>query len=230
MSPAGSGACNGQWGLRASTPACGTPPRRHAALPRPATARAPPAPQGAKLGNAAGAVALGVALRYGVPVPDGLDPHSWSLLAFFLTTVAGLVVEPVAAGAWALMCVACALAAHALTFEEAFAAADSQVLWLIVNAFFLAKVRGGGRPRPRPRTLRGRRAGAAAFALRLGRRHEGAARATAGLGGTRGPQGPNGKRGGAKPEPRRGLRRPAWGSALPRRWCSGLGAPRAHWR
>jgi len=98
--------------------------------------------QGAKLQNAAAAVALGLALRWGVPVPAGLDPGAWSLLSFFLTTVAGLVLEPVAAGAWALMCVGCALAAHALTFEEAFAAADSQVLWLIVNAFFLARVRG----------------------------------------------------------------------------------------
>ncbi|GBF97276.1 dicarboxylate transporter chloroplastic-like [Raphidocelis subcapitata] len=95
--------------------------------------------KGAKLGNAAAAVALGAALRFGVPVPEGLDPQGWTLLAFFLTTVAGLVLEPVAAGAWALMCVGCALAAHALTFEEAFAAADSQVLWLIVNAFFLAR-------------------------------------------------------------------------------------------
>jgi hypothetical protein len=166
--------------------------------------------KGAKLGKVATAVGLGAALRYGVPVPEGLDPQArhlrgragqgcvvsasggrtrcrrppaaasrrrraaaqqppcragrrpplpappptpapppprcpsnpqaWTLLSFFLTTVAGLVLEPVAAGAWALMCVGCALGLHALTFEEAFAAADSQVLWLIVNAFFLAKV------------------------------------------------------------------------------------------
>jgi hypothetical protein len=44
----------------------------------------------------------------------------------------------------ALMCVAAAIASHALTFEEAFSAADTEVLWLIVLAFLLAKVRADG--------------------------------------------------------------------------------------
>ena len=34
-----------------------------------------PPPQGAKLRNLGVAVGLGLALRYGVPVPDGLEPH-----------------------------------------------------------------------------------------------------------------------------------------------------------
>lgn len=38
-----------------------------------------------------------------------------------------------------------AIASHALTFEEAFQASDSQVLWLIVLSFFLAKVGAGFR-------------------------------------------------------------------------------------
>jgi hypothetical protein len=66
--------------------------------------------------------------------------QAWSLLGFFVTTVAGLVLEPLSSGAWALMCAGAAVGLHCLTFEEAFAAADTQVLWLIVLAFLLAKV------------------------------------------------------------------------------------------
>lgn len=105
----------------------------------PAVPHQPWAWKGAKLKNMAAAVALGAAVRWLVPVPEGLDPQAWSLLAFFVTTVAGLVLEPVPAGAWALLCVGAATTAGALTFEEAFAATDSQVLWLIVLAFMLAK-------------------------------------------------------------------------------------------
>jgi membrane protein implicated in regulation of membrane protease activity len=74
---------------------------------------------------------------------------------FFITTVAGLILEPVSAGAWALICVSGAMAVGALSFEAAFAAADTQVLWLIVIAFLLAKV-GRRRGRPRRRKLRRR--------------------------------------------------------------------------
>ncbi|KIZ05262.1 2-oxoglutarate/malate translocator, chloroplastic Flags: Precursor [Monoraphidium neglectum] len=101
--------------------------------------RQPWAWKGANLRSAAAAVALGAAVRWLAPVPEGLEPQAWSLLAFFVTTVSGLILEPVPAGAWALMCVAAAIASHALTFEEAFSAADTEVLWLIVLAFLLAK-------------------------------------------------------------------------------------------
>ena len=126
----------------------------HSSHPRAASAAAEPAVEGglaplpphqqwrwkgAKLPAAAAAAALGLAVRYGVPIPAGVDEASWSLLGFFVATVAGLVLEPVAAGAWALMCCGAAVATHALTFGEAFEAADSEVLWLIINAFFLAK-------------------------------------------------------------------------------------------
>ncbi|KAI8470394.1 MAG: Sodium/sulfate symporter [Monoraphidium minutum] len=99
----------------------------------------PPRRQGARLGRAAAAAGLGLAVRWLVPIPEGIEPQAWSLFGFFIATVAGLVLEPVPAGAWALMCAGCALASHALTFQEAFQASDSQVLWLIVLSFFLAK-------------------------------------------------------------------------------------------
>ena len=69
-------------------------------------------------------------------------------MGFFITTVAGLVLEPMPPGAWALLCAAAASAAHALTFEEAVQAAGSQVMWLIVTSFLLAKVGERGNEQP----------------------------------------------------------------------------------
>jgi DASS family divalent anion:Na+ symporter len=112
-----------------------------AAAPATAAADAKPAFvwKGANLRAAAIAAGLGLAVRYGAPIPEGVEPASWSLLAFFVTTVAGLVLEPLAPGGWALMCAGAALLSGAISFDEAFSATGSPVLWLIVNAFFLAK-------------------------------------------------------------------------------------------
>ena len=94
---------------------------------------------GANLRAAAIAAAIGGAARLLLPLPAGVEPAAWDLLGFFVATVAGLVLEPLPAGAWALVCAGAAIAAGAITFEGAFAAADTQVLWLIVLSFLLAR-------------------------------------------------------------------------------------------
>lgn len=94
---------------------------------------------GADLRGIAVAAAFGAAVRFLLPVPEGVDPHAWDLLGFFVATVVGLIAEPLPAGAWALLCAGSAVAAGAITFEGAFAAADTPVLWLIVLSFLLAR-------------------------------------------------------------------------------------------
>ena len=73
------------------------------APPAKATAPPPPAKQqkGAKLIPLAASVGIGLALRFLVPVPAGLEPQAWSLLSVFVSTIAGLVLEPLPTGAWA---------------------------------------------------------------------------------------------------------------------------------
>lgn len=69
-------------------------------------------------------------------------PQAWSLLAIFITTIIGLLLEPCPTGGWVLLCVSAALACRVLTFQQAFQAVTNDVIWLIVVSFFLAKVRG----------------------------------------------------------------------------------------
>eukprot|EP00955_Chlamydomonas_euryale_P021329 225671-Chlamydomonas_euryale.AAC.1 len=53
---------------------------------------------------------------------------------------AGLVLEPLPVGAWALICTAALLASGAVTFDQAMSGCASESIWLVVVAFFFAKV------------------------------------------------------------------------------------------
>jgi DASS family divalent anion:Na+ symporter len=43
-------------------------------------------------------VALGLAIRFGLPIPDGVTPQGWTLTSIFVSTVLGLVFEPLPTG------------------------------------------------------------------------------------------------------------------------------------
>lgn len=114
-----------------------------AAQPAKAAAATPPPPpppkqKGAKLVPLAASVGIGLALRFLVPVPAGLEPQAWSLLSVFVSTIAGLVLEPLPTGAWAAVAATAAVASGALDFAQAFSAFRNDVIWLIVVSFFFA--------------------------------------------------------------------------------------------
>ena len=54
---------------------------------------------------------------------------------------AGLVLEPLPVGAWAMCCLCALLTTKAVTFEQAMSGLTSDSIWLIVIAFFFAKVK-----------------------------------------------------------------------------------------
>jgi len=123
-----------------STPAPPRPPAPPRAAPD-ADAASAPAPvgwKGARPAPLAASLALGLAVRFLLPIPAGLTPDAWSLLAVFTTTIAGLVLEPLPTGAWACVCATGALASGAMSFAQAFSAFRNDVIWLIVVSFFFA--------------------------------------------------------------------------------------------
>jgi divalent anion:Na+ symporter, DASS family len=127
-----------------------TPRPRIAASPAPlrtavrASAAPPAAPAdagwpGAKLKPMAIAVGVGLALRFLVPIPMGVTEQAWSTLAIFISTILGLVLEPLPVGAWAFCGLTTAVFTKTLTFQAAFSAFTNEVIWLIVCSFFFAK-------------------------------------------------------------------------------------------
>jgi DASS family divalent anion:Na+ symporter len=57
-----------------------------------------------------------------------------------VSTIAGLVLEPLPVGAWAFLSATVAIATKTLSFTSAFTAFTNDVIWLIVVSFFFAKV------------------------------------------------------------------------------------------
>ena len=94
---------------------------------------------GIKLVPALQAICIGLALRFLVPIPLGITEQGWSLLSIFVSTVLGLVLDPLPVGAVAILSATTCLVTHTLGFEQAFGALTNQVIWLIVVSFFFAK-------------------------------------------------------------------------------------------
>ncbi|XP_073011327.1 dicarboxylate transporter 2.1, chloroplastic-like [Typha latifolia] len=113
--------------------------------PSPSTSSIPipdpksPPPQGAKPLPLAISLAVGLAVRFLIPKPPEVSPQAWQLLAIFLSTIAGLVLNPLPVGAWAFLGLTTAIFTRTLTFSAAFAAFTNEVIWLIVISFFFAR-------------------------------------------------------------------------------------------
>ncbi len=84
---------------------------------------------------AAALVGLGLWL---LPVPVGVEPGAWKLLAIFVATIVGIILRPLPMGAVALVATGVAVLSRTLTIEEATAGFGAPIVWLVVAAFFIA--------------------------------------------------------------------------------------------
>lgn len=81
--------------------------------------------------------AVGIWLQ---PIPEGLDPRGWHLLAIFVATILGLIFKPMPMGAVALLSMVVAVLTDTLKLEsEALGGFSSCVIWLVVSVFFIAR-------------------------------------------------------------------------------------------
>lgn len=71
--------------------------------------------------------------------PEGVSPKGWNLFGIFVATILGVVLKPLPMGAVALLSIGACIITNTLTFEEAFSGFSSDVVWLIVMAFFIAR-------------------------------------------------------------------------------------------
>ena len=109
----------------------------HARDARAATPPKPDRPAGVAGTRLAVVVLVGAALWF-IPVPSGVEPRAWHLLAVFVATIVGLILRPIPTGAMAFAAAAFAVLSGTLTVAEATAGFGSTVVWLVVAAFFIA--------------------------------------------------------------------------------------------
>jgi divalent anion:Na+ symporter, DASS family len=81
-------------------------------------------------------VAVGILL---IPVPAGITPESWRLLAIFAATITGSIVRPIPGAAVVLLGVTALPVFGVLTINQALAGYADPVVWLVLAAFFISR-------------------------------------------------------------------------------------------
>src|ERR1044072_3241495 len=81
-------------------------------------------------------VALGI---LAIPVPAGITPQSWRLLAIFAPPLMGSIVRPIPGAAVVLLGVASLPVFRVLTINEALTGYADPVVWLVLAAFFISR-------------------------------------------------------------------------------------------
>lgn len=86
-----------------------------------------------------GAVLLTGAAIAVVPIPEGITRASWHLLAIFLATIVGLIVQPMPGGAMVLLGVLAVAVTGTMPVGEALSGYADPIVWLVLAAFFFAR-------------------------------------------------------------------------------------------
>src|ERR671920_417366 len=73
------------------------------------------------------------------PVPAGVTPQSWRLLAIFVATIIGSILRPVPSAAIVLLGVTAVALTGVLPVGEALRGYADPVVWLVLAAFFISR-------------------------------------------------------------------------------------------
>lgn len=81
-------------------------------------------------------VAVGILL---IPVPEGVTPQSWRLLAIFAATITGSIVRPIPGAAVVLLGVTALPLFNVMRMNEVLTGYADPVVWLVLAAFFISR-------------------------------------------------------------------------------------------
>ncbi len=83
-------------------------------------------------------LAIGAVIWF-IPVPDGVKLEAWRLLAIFVATIAGFILQPLPIGAIAIIAVSVTILLGVLKPGEALSGFSNATIWLIVSAFLFSR-------------------------------------------------------------------------------------------
>lgn len=81
-------------------------------------------------------VGVGIAV---IPPPEGVPREAWTLLAIFIATIVGSIVQPLTGSAMVLLGVVALALFRALPIEKALSGYADKVVWLVLAAFFISR-------------------------------------------------------------------------------------------
>src|SRR5262245_24193246 len=74
-----------------------------------------------------------------IPVPSGVTPQSWRLLAIFAATITGSIVRPIPGAAVVLLGITALPIFNVLKINEVLTGYADPVVWLVLAAFFISR-------------------------------------------------------------------------------------------
>ncbi len=74
-----------------------------------------------------------------LPSPTGLDIKAWHLFIIFTSTIVGIVSKILPMGALSLIAIAVGIGTHTLTIQQSLSSYNSNIIWLILFAFLIAR-------------------------------------------------------------------------------------------
>ena len=74
-----------------------------------------------------------------LPRPEGVGPEAWTLLAIFIATIVGSVVQPLTGAAMVLLGVVALALFRAVPIEKALSGYADKYVWLVLAAFFISR-------------------------------------------------------------------------------------------
>jgi DASS family divalent anion:Na+ symporter len=94
---------------------------------------------GAKLYPSLTLLILFVLMWFFLPVPKGVSVQGWHLFIIFILTILALIINPLPMGAIAFCAISVVVLTKTLTLKLTLTCFSSNIVWLIVSAFLLAK-------------------------------------------------------------------------------------------
>lgn len=73
------------------------------------------------------------------PLPVGIEPKAWQLLAVFVGLIVGLIGKALPMGGISFLALTLLIVTHTLTIKEAFSGFSNPIIWLVVAAFLISK-------------------------------------------------------------------------------------------
>jgi DASS family divalent anion:Na+ symporter len=74
-----------------------------------------------------------------IPVPEGVNPKAWHLLAIFVATIVGFMTKPYSMPVLAITAIAVAGLTKTLSTSEVLSGFSDSTIWLICTAFFISR-------------------------------------------------------------------------------------------
>jgi len=83
-------------------------------------------------------IGVGVAIAL-MPPPEGVPREAWTLLAIFVATIVGSIVQPLTGSAMVLLGVVAVALFRAVPIEKALSGYADKYVWLVLAAFFISR-------------------------------------------------------------------------------------------